>query len=352
MLGAGPAGAVVAMVLGRRGVRVLVVDDGRQKAFSGGETLPGASRPILGGLGLTDVLDRTPTLPCTGSRSAWGSDELAMRPGIMSAYGAGLHIDRPAFDTHLRVASLRSGASALKGRLSKVDRDDRGWIACVGSDGGQITVKCQWVFDCSGRRSIFARAVGAVRRAADKQVAVVAVAERSGHDDDLATTTESVSEGWWYSAQLPRDRRVFMLFTDGDLLTNSGARSIERFVALGRQTRHISELMATYEFGRIPPTVVLADSSSLDAAAGPGWLAVGDAAASMDPLASTGIIDALKSGRMAAEVLLGSGVRLEDYSRAILERYSQNLRLRSRYHWMEKRWSGSDFWRRRRIPFV
>jgi flavin-dependent dehydrogenase len=141
-----------------------------------------------------------------------------------------------------------------------------------------------------------------------------------------------------------------MLFTDGDLLAGIGARSIERFVALGRHTRHISELMSAHELDSIPPTVVLADSASLDVVAGSGWLAVGDAAASMDPLASTGIIDALKSGRMAAEVLLGGGIRLEDYSRAILERHSENLRLRSRYHWMEKRWSASDFWRRRRVP--
>jgi flavin-dependent dehydrogenase len=139
-----------------------------------------------------------------------------------------------------------------------------------------------------------------------------------------------------------------MLFTDGDLLAGIGARSVERFVLLGRRTRHISELMSAYRFSDARPTVVLADSAVLSAAAGPGWFAVGDAAASMDPLASTGIIDALKSAQIAARALLSDETRVEDYSRLISNTHSQNLRLRSHYHQMEGRWPDSDFWRRRR----
>ena len=51
------------------------------------------------------------------------------------------------------------------------------------------------------------------------------------------------------------------------------------------------------------PRLVTAESALLSPIAGEGWLAVGDAAASFDPLSSHGIGAALWSGELAAVVL-------------------------------------------------
>jgi len=214
------------------------------------------------------------------------------------------------------------------------------------SSYGDITVQCRWVFDCSGRRSSFARALGAVRRIADKQIAVSVVGARRHIDADLTTTIETCLEGWWYTAPFPGDRRIFTLFTNGETLAHCGARSLEGFRELAERTRHISSLLAAGSLRNNPPEVVLANSSVLLTAAGEQWFAAGDAAASLDPLASAGIIDAVKSAKSAVEASLQVESRPEDYSRAVFERYSEQLRTQSSYYRMENRWPTSGFWGR------
>ena len=51
------------------------------------------------------------------------------------------------------------------------------------------------------------------------------------------------------------------------------------------------------------PRFVSADSGILESLAGPGWLAIGDAAFSYDPIASHGIMMAMVTARDAAEAI-------------------------------------------------
>ena len=67
-----------------------------------------------------------------------------------------------------------------------------------------------------------------------------------------------------------------------------------------------------------------AHSSWIEAASGPGWLAVGDAALACDPLSSQGLFNALYSALMAANALrralAGDTDALTDYQRIIARR--------------------------------
>ena len=55
-----------------------------------------------------------------------------------------------------------------------------------------------------------------------------------------------------------------------------------------------------------PPRVLPAETSRLDRIAGPGWLALGDAAAAYDPLSSYGIGSAMGSGFYAGQAIADS----------------------------------------------
>lgn len=87
---------------------------------------------------------------------------------------------------------------------------------------------------------------------------------------------------------------------------------------------------------------------------GDGWLAVGDAAASHDPLSSSGIARALDSGVRAGIALARVG-RDDSVGEAVLHALAaaqhvatgQYLGTWSRYYQMEQRWPDSVFWRRR-----
>jgi flavin-dependent dehydrogenase len=89
---------------------------------------------------------------------------------------------------------------------------------------------------------------------------------------------------------------------------------------------------------------------------GDGWLAVGDAAFSFDPLSSQGILTALYSGMKAGEALVehlsGNPDALANYDHRLAAIYNAYLRNRSMYYMLEARWAERPFWRRRRVPLM
>jgi hypothetical protein len=86
--------------------------------------------------------------------------------------------------------------------------------------------------------------------------------------------------------------------------------------------------------------------------AGDGWLAVGDAAASHDPLSASGIARALDSGAHAAVAIHALLARGDEAPlAAYAERQTRGFELYcdtwARYYQIEQRWPGSPFWSRR-----
>jgi flavin-dependent dehydrogenase len=100
-----------------------------------------------------------------------------------------------------------------------------------------------------------------------------------------------------------------------------------------------------------PLRIVLADTSHLDNPLGRGWVAAGDAAMALDPLASAGISDAIKSGTDAAKAILNAASdgshSLVEFAKALAQQYASNRVLSQLYYRMECRWPNSVFWARR-----
>ena len=84
---------------------------------------------------------------------------------------------------------------------------------------------------------------------------------------------------------------------------------------------------------------------------GSGWLAVGDAAASRDPLSSGGIYEAIRSGIRAADAIVsqleGEPGAIAAYAADVEARFSRDLVRRREVYLREKRFQGSPFWARR-----
>src|SRR5262249_57710814 len=79
-----------------------------------------------------------------------------------------------------------------------------------------------------------------------------------------------------------------------------------------RSTRHVAPLVRDYR--RCGPLVVRpAESSMLERSTGSGWIAIGAAAASYDPIASRWLVAALASGRAAASLVAAAFERLGAY---------------------------------------
>src|SRR5436190_24249591 len=90
---------------------------------------------------------------------------------------------------------------------------------------------------------------------------------------------------------------------------------------------------------------------SSDLAFGEGWVAVGDAAQSYDPLSSQGLRYALESGIRAAfavdAALDGDHRHLERYQMLLELQRTRYERLHRQFYGLVRRWPASPFWRRR-----
>lgn len=197
---------------------------------------------------------------------------------------------------------------------------------------------------------MMARKLGVRRNALDLLVALHGVAGRGdGTDCDSRTFIESCPDGWWYSALVPGNRRIVSLQTDADLLPRHAWKTRKWLVERLGQTRHLSRLLQKHGYELIgPPRLTSAHSGRLQQFGGEGWLAVGDAAMSFDPLSGQGILNAMQSGTKAAQMLVsdraGSLTTMEKWHEQVWEEFSKR---RKSYYSMEQRWCDAIFWKRR-----
>ncbi|HEV7919802.1 MAG TPA: tryptophan 7-halogenase [Thermoanaerobaculia bacterium] len=330
--GGGPAAAAAALLLARGGLRVVVLERGDDRGDKPGESLAPAARPLLERLGGWDGLAEDGHLPCHGNRSVWGSDGVDELPFISSPYGHGWHLDRRRFERRLNQLARDAGALRVtRTSVSAIERAGGRWrLRCPGA---LADVEADFVLDATGRASRIARMLGTRRIIDDPLVALVAFLESDAVDRDSYTLVEATENGWWYTAALPGNRLAAMVVTDPPAPSFVPAGH-----TLARIERHGYRLAA-------PPRVVDAGSARLRDFGGDGWLAIGDAAMSLDPLSSHGIATALHSGMLAAEAILGGERRR--YLQAMEAMWDGYSSMRRAFYAAERRWPASPFWARR-----
>jgi flavin-dependent dehydrogenase len=162
------------------------------------------------------------------------------------------------------------------------------------------------------------------------------------------TVLEAFDRGWWYAAALPDGRAVAGLFTDADLLPGPAGR--ERLWAQAwAGACLVPDLVAFAD--RAPIHTAPAQTGAATACAGADWLAVGDAARTLDPLSGRGITEALTSALRAAEAVRAPAADRTAALAADAERAAEEHRLhlatRLTHYRRERRWPDSPFWRRR-----
>lgn len=205
---------------------------------------------------------------------------------------------------------------------------------------------CRFLVDATGRTAVVARRMGARRLTLDRTVAVMRAYELpSGKAaPDSFTLVETSPNGWWYSGLLPSGQLAALYFTYPEF---------RREVELPPHTR--ARLQDSGCLAR--PRLLCASSSVLDRAAGPDWLAVGDAASTWDPLSSQGILKALRSSAMTVDAiatyLAGDASAISGYAAYTRAGFARYLEVPHHYYNREQRGPESSFWQRRHcLPTV
>jgi flavin-dependent dehydrogenase len=356
VLGAGPAGATTALALARAGLRVLLADPGPFLDPKVGETLPPEANALLGELGLTAACEATGPVASPANLSSWGGrGELRDHPFAASPHGTGWHLDRAAFDAMLREQATASGARLTEAAVVEAEGADEGWEIILSGPEDRLSLRCELVVDATGRISAFGRQQGARRVQLDSLVGVIRFLEAGSALEDRRTLVEARPDGWWYSAVLPDGRLVAAWMTDADLLAESrrhGVDAWERALEASLATRERVAGAGYQHGGR--SGIVAAGTAILMPINGPGWLAVGDAACSYDPLSSHGIVSAMAGGLSAASAIQAQLNGMPDALGVYRELQHRSF---ERYLWMwrgfyaeEQRWAEQPFWQRRHAP--
>jgi flavin-dependent dehydrogenase len=329
--GGGPSGAVTALCLARRGLRVALLEATR---FGGddryGETVPPEINPVLRELGLSDAFAALDAVHAPGIVSAWGANSATEQDFISNAHGSGWHIDRSGFDAMLcREAGVASATVFLDCPAQPSRISGGGWRI-----GG---VKAAFLVDASGPTGLRIDEEHAYE--VDDRLLAIAVRLSGTQSSDLRTTIETTPLGWWYTAPIPNGQTIAMFFTDPVIYANEG-------IVLGEQLDHAPLTAHRLQSGTMLSSRVLhAPSACRLKMFGDGWTAVGDSASAYDPLSGRGIFKAFRHGAAAADAITAGG--MDEYASRVRREFNEYVRQRRMLYASEQRWQESIFWRKR-----
>ena len=350
VVGAGPAGCATATELKRRGVERVVVFHTGRRPFPVGESIPPDTRLLLERLGLWNEFADAGHEPCLGSCSAWGSEQLGYNDFLFNPYGNGWHLDRDRFDADMAERAAATGADLVAGRVSAVEQVPHGGFRL---QVGDVTHETRFIVDATGAAARVARSLNAERGQHDRLSCMVGFFKLASDSAmNRLTMLESVEAGWWYTARLPGDRAVALFASDSETITEYQLHTEPGWLLALRTTQHIRPALEGATLIRGSLKMRSAPSGITEPSAGDGWLAVGDAAASFDPLLSQGIYQALAGGLDAGSAIAvwleGDSTGVSLYADGVRSRFDEYLANRSYLYGLERRWESAPFWARRR----
>lgn len=356
VVGGGIAGLSVGLTLRRySSLSVLVVERDAYDAGTVrvGETLSPGAQGLMQYLGLWQPFLDDGHQPSYSTQARWGSEALQTRDFIMSPYGTGWHLDRARFDRLFADAFEEAGGLLwTRATLRHATRAGEGWRLDLRHDDAPASISARYVVDATGKTAVFARRQHVGREHDDRLAAVIGVFDFAGAPPgDASTLIETGEHGWCYSALLPEGKVIAALMSDADLVHAGKLASPANWRAAMAGMGATQERMAGSRLrGRL--RVCCAHSGTLSRLAGEGWLAVGDAAASHDPLSSSGIPQALNSGIHAARAIHAKLVQGDDalvvrYEAFMREDFARYRALKTQYYSLERRWQDAAFWSRR-----
>lgn len=341
VVGAGPSGAAAAYWLAEAGHRVLVLEKSRfprEKTCGDGLT-PRAVRQ-LHDMGLAERLGGFHRF--VGLRSIAHGITLELEwPRHPDFPPFGYVVPRRDLDEMVADQAVKSGATLWQATEATTPVVEGGLVvgAATKESGTIGEVRGRYLLVADGANSRFGRALGTARgRRYPLGMAIRGYFRSPGHDEP------------WIESHLDlRDRKGDALpgygwiFPVGDGTVNVGVGLLSTFRGWKAvNTSHLMEAfveMAPARWGLGPGTALgpptggrLPMGNSVEPAAGPTWLVVGDAAGSINPFNGEGIAYAYETGRMAAEVLdealrTGEGLALQRYPKRLEEAYGLYFRV-------------------------
>lgn len=356
IIGGGPAGASTALgLLEYSDLRVTIVEQSDLTIERVGEHVSGALFPLLDYLKLSRSDFEEETFIASHSHSsAWGSPESTNRDNIFTTEIETYQLNRFQFDLKLlETVSERGGLVFPRSKCNSYQFHNGMWeVTLQHPERGEVSIYSNFLVDATGRKASVSRMLEIPIRKKDKLTGV-GMHMRLPKSFPVKQTIESVENGWWYHAFLPDGMATAVFFSDADLISENKWSTSDNWFGELAKTNQIRQYIEGCHCLSASPWVRSAASQYTDAIGVSRFLALGDAAAAFDPIASLGVGFSISSGCAASVIIqkdLNSegGSVIEQFRADIRKQFFQFESTHKHFYSKEKRWPDSVFWQRRK----
>ena len=333
VIGGGPGGATTAALVAEGGRSVMLFERSVEPVFKVGESLMPGTYRTFERLGILDKLEKT-AFPRKYSVQFFGASGKGSAPFYFNKdnphdSAVTWQVLRSEFDAMLQENAAEKGAEVVRGaHVLEVlfDGDRAVGIRVKMPDGETRTVRSSVVVDASGQSAVIARHLKITSDEPKLKKASVFTHFRNGARDEgidegatLILQTNDRNGWFWY---IPLSDNRVSVGAVGDLSYLFSDRDLDAQGIFDRELEKCAPMQARLEKAeQILPMKVTRDFSyRAKQIAGDGWVLVGDAYGFLDPVYSSGVFLALKSGEMAADAIL-AGFADDDLSGKRLGRF-------------------------------
>ena len=285
IIGGGPAGSAAAITCAKRGLSVVVLERDQVFGERPGETMHPGVRPILEQLGLGNRIDALATGFHAGIWIEWGG------PPRFQTFGSdadgpwqGFHLWRPDFDGALLSLAGDFGVDVRRGVSVLGIAGEHGAIREIETEYGTMTARV--VIDATGRVRHLARQLDiSYQPRSPRLIARYGYVTGSCPVRDDAPKISGDMSGWTWTARIRDGLYQWTRVDFNDVAKDDWLPEEFQGMAPLSRTRGAD---VTWRIA--------------ERLAGPNWFMAGDAAATLDPTSSRGVLKSILTGMMAGHL--------------------------------------------------
>ena len=322
VIGGGPAGSTVATLVAEQGHRVLLLEREAEPQFKIGESLIPATYWTFKRLGMLEKL-RASHFPQKYSVQFYSRSGKASTPFYFfqtNPHDSAVtwQVLRSEFDEMLLDNAKEKGVEIRRGigvREVLFEGDTATGVVIQHTDGTRETLHATVIVDSTGQRSLIGKQLNLNTIEPDLKMASLFTHYEGGHRDEgidegatLILHTKD-KDSWFWSIPLPYNRTSIGVVGELDYLLQNRRDADGKLNAqkiFNEELAKCAPLQQRLEGAKqlLPIQTTKDFSYRASRIAGNNWVLVGDAFGFLDPVYSTGLFLALKSGEMAADVII------------------------------------------------
>ncbi|HEY5791744.1 MAG TPA: NAD(P)/FAD-dependent oxidoreductase [Chthoniobacterales bacterium] len=334
IIGGGPGGSTAASALAQAGKKVLILERERFPRFHVGESLIPYGNDELKKIGIWDKLNEFGFMPKLGAEFVLGNSKAVTRiifgRYLPASYAQTFQVERSRFDHLLLDHAAASGGEVWQETLvNSVEVSGEGVAVNCSRQGESHTVRARWILDASGRDALLGKQLKLPKTdlGLPKKFATFAHFKgviRNEPPADGHITVVRLDFGWCWMIPLDAEKTSIGLVQTLEHFRSTGLKPGECFERVVATTPELRRRMGNAE--RVSDYSFAGDYTYRHLQnAGPRWILIGDAAGFIDPIFSSGVMLAIKSGYLAASEILAADRAGRPLSAAAQARYTRKV---------------------------